>query len=442
MTSISSSWPRIFRGTVANHTTASNHITGHSMMMVSFGLLAGFFSYLYQISMSMLLTEEQYGTLSSLTALLFIVTVFSPAIMTTVAKMTSKFNAEDNIGGANYFWQYSLKRTIVTSIILFILFSAMCPLISRFLHLDNIAYPMVLFPTMLVVFVLSVNSGTLQGLQRFSPLGFSQAALGLSKVLMGLILIQLGLGIYGGLAAIPLSYCIILLITFFFLRDLRHVTPTKVSFDGLHQYAGTTWLVFFCLMMFTNIDVFLAKHFFSDTVAGNYAAISILGKMAFFAPAGVSIAMFPKTSHLYESDVDHKPVFYKAIFLTLLVSGSIVLVYALFADFITDLLFGDRYALASSYVFRYAAAMATFALALLMARYSLSINQSKVIYPLLVTVVLQLILIYMYHSSINQLVNVMLVTGICCIVFMIPFYYCTPWKSNNSSCQHKTGPEQ
>ena len=57
----------------------------HGSMMAFFGLAGGFFAYLYQLSMGIMLTPVQYGMLFSLTSLFAIIMIASQAIQTKVA---------------------------------------------------------------------------------------------------------------------------------------------------------------------------------------------------------------------------------------------------------------------------------------------------------------------------------------------------------------------
>lgn len=400
----------------------TDDMTMHGAVMVTFGMLAGFFNYLYQLSMGILLTPEQYGVLFSLTSLLIIIIVFSRAITITIAKFTSKLKAEGRLGGINYLWHFSLKRTFLIGVAAFLLLAALSPLVCRFLNMDTVLYPIILFSAMLVVLALSVNWGTMQGLQRFLPLGSSQALVGFLKVALGALFVYLGLGICGGLAAIPISFAVVLLLTFLPLRNLSRAGNERIAVGGLRSYAGLTLLAIFCITMLTNVDVVLARHYLSATDAGNYSAISVLGRIAFYAPVGVSLAMFPKTSELFERGGDYRRLFLKAILLTLVIAGGVVLVYSLFPQLVTKFLFNGKYPLIAPYLFIYGLAMALFALSFLVMNYFLSLNQTKVAYPLLGAMLIQFILIALFHSSIAQLVSIMLICGILSIFSMIPFY--------------------
>lgn len=399
----------------------TDEMTRHGLMMVTFSILGGFFSYLYHLSMGILLTPEQYGILFSLTSLLLIMMVFSQTTTITIAKFTSKLKADGRLGGINYLWHSSLKRMLLIGVAAFVLLVTLSPLISRFLHLDNLFYLVILFSSMLAVLALSVNWGTLQGLQRFLPLGSSQAVVGFLKLALGTLLVYLGFGIYGGLAAIPISFAVVLLFTIFSLRNLSRAGNERVAVAGLGSYAGFTLVAVFAITMLTNVDVILARHYLNATDAGTYSVISVLGRIAFYAPVGVAAAMFPKTSALFESGGDYQRLFLKAVLVAVLIAGGIALVYGLFPQLVTQFLFGGKYPLVAPYLFTYGLAMALFALSFLLMNYFLSLNQTKVAYPLLGVMLLQLALIALFHSSIAQLVNIMLMCGAISLVAVLPF---------------------
>lgn len=391
-------------------------------MMVAFVLLAGLFNYLYQISMGRMLTPVEYGTLLSFLSIFAIISLFSQAIQTSIAKFTSKFRVQEKLGGVNYLWRFSLKRLFLLGLALFLAFTLFTPLISSFLNIDNKWYCFLFATSLVLVFTVPVNCGVLQGLQRFLPLGFSTALLGFLKLSFGLLLVYIGFGVYGGLASLPLAILILFVVTLLFLRDLAREDNKKVEVTGLFSYTGLALLAIVSFGMLTNIDVVLAKHYLSPESAGNYSAISVLGRIALFAPMGVALAMFPKTSELFETGRGHRSVLLKAMILTVLLAGAVVIVYGLFPEFIVSFVFGGKYPLAIPYLFKYGLAMALFALSFLLMNYFLSLNQTKVCYSFLGAVLLQLGLIIFFHSNIAQIVNIMLICSALCLIFMLPLY--------------------
>ncbi|OGO21377.1 MAG: hypothetical protein A2144_03795 [Chloroflexi bacterium RBG_16_50_9] len=395
----------------------------HGLMMVVFNILMGVFNYLYQLSMGIMLTPAQYGTLYSLIALFTIITVLSQTIQTSITKFASRSKGRGKPGEVAYLWRASMKWTLLAGLATFGFLALLSPWLLRFLSIDNYWYALILFAALITAFAQPVTNGTLLGLQRFLPLGFSGVLSTFSKLVLAVIFVRLGFGIYGGLLPYLLSALIIFFVTMYFLRDVGRVKREKVQLGELFQYAGLALLAITSFMMLTNLDVILVKHYLSPESTGNYSVVSVLGKIAMFIPAGIVVAMFPKTSELFENGGSHRPVLVRSIIFTLILSGAVVIAYYLFPDFITNLLFRGRYPLAGPYLFKYATAMMFFALSFLLMNYLLSLNRTRVAYSLLGALLLQVVLIVFFHSDIAQIVNMMLISGIASLVFMIPFYF-------------------
>lgn len=409
----------------------TDNITGHSLMMVLFATLANFFIYLYHLTMGILLEPEQYGILFSLISLLNIVLVFCQAISTTMSRFVSKLGVESNPSGINYLWRSGVKKAALLGVIVFTSFVVLSPLLSRFLGINNLSYFIILFSTTLMAFVFAVNAGTLNGLQRFWHLGTTQVLENFLVATVGGLLVYLGFGLYGGFVAFPLAYFTVLVLTFYFLRDVRRIRSEQARIAGLPSYIGLALTAILAISTLTNIDVVLVKHYLNAADAGSYSAISVLGRVIFYAPIGIATAMFPKTAALFESGGAHRRVFQRAVLLALVTSGSAVTIYRLFPQFIVQFLFGNRYPQVAPYLFRYGLAMALFGISFIAMRYFLSINQTRVAYALIFTTGLQLVLIAFAHSDISQVINVMLLTSITGVISMVPFYL-TAGKSNSN----------
>lgn len=398
-------------------------MTKHGLIMVAFGILGGLFNYLYQLAMGVLLPTQEYGVLFSLTSLFVILIVVSQAITIAVAKFTSKLVAEGRLGGVNYVWRLFFTKMLLAGIGGFAILALLSPLLSRFLKLDSIIYPIIVFSAIFIVLMLSVNLGTLQGLQKFVPLGSSQVLAGFLRLVLGVFLVQCGFGVQGALTAIPVAFFLVLIFTFLPLRNLLSVRNERVSLPDVRSYAGLTLLAISCVTVLINIDVILAKHYLTATDAGNYSAMSVLGRVAFYAPVGIAAAMFPKTSELFERSGDHRGPFARAMILTVLIAGSVVVVYALFPHHLAQFLFDGKYPLIGTYLATYGLAMGFLAVSFLAMSYLLSLNQTKVAFSLLGVMLLEIFLIVAFHSGIGQMVNVLLACAVLSPFSMLPFFH-------------------
>lgn len=401
-----------------------DEMTRDSLVMVIAGLLGGVFSYLYQLFMGKLLPPADFGTVFTLTSLFLVVSWISQSVQTPMTRFVSMFKAQGSLGKANYVWKSSLKLGLVIGLTLFILFAAAIPLLSRFLNIHNSLYLLLLFSSFILAAGLPVNYGVLGGLQRFIPLSFSTALWSFLRFAIGALAVYLGLGIYGALAPFILASIITFALTLYFLRGLVKITNEKVALREFGSYTGFALLAVSCIAVIMNIDILLAKHYLSAESVGDYAAISVLGKIAFYASAGIALAMFPKTSELFEKKGRHKPIVRKAVLYTLLISGVVVLVYLVAPQFVANFVFGGKYPLLPDYLFKYGLAMLLFVLAYILANYSLSLNRAKgVALFLLGITLLEVVLLLIFHQSIAQFVNiVMLVSGVSLLLMLILYW--------------------
>lgn len=401
----------------------TDDLTKHSIIITMFSTLTGLFNYLYQIVMGRLLTPEQYGTLVSLIALFTIIMVFARTIQTSIAKFSSRFKAVNETGKVAYLRWFSLRYSITFGAVIFGIISSLTLPLSGFLNISNYWYVIIIAASFLLTFAVSTDLGMLQGLQRFLPLGVSSTLATLFKLILGVLLVYLGLGIYGGLLALVLAPLFTLSITAYFLRDLSRTSSNKFNTKGIFSYTGLALVAILCYLVLISVDVILAKHFLSATEAGNYSAISTLGKLVLLAPGGIALALFPKTSNLFEKGGEHLRLLGRALVLTLLMAGVIVLIYLFFSNYIVHLAFGDKYTISSTSLFKYGLAMLFFAVSSLLINYFLSINAMKVGYFLVIAVIIELCLISLFHSNIEQIINMLLISGVTSLVVMLPLVF-------------------
>jgi len=394
----------------------------HGALMVFFGLLAGLLNYLYQLTMGRMLSPAEYGTLFSLISLSMIIATFTQTFQTLASRFTSTLKVQGSIGKVRCLWMFFLRRGLLLGIALFMLFALLSPVLGRFLNVDDIRYFIILASSLIVGFALPVNQGLLQGLQRFLPLGVCQVLPALLKLLLGVVLVYLGLGVNGALLPLFIGSVVAFAISLFFVRDIARVSSEQCRPAGLLSYTGVLLITIFSFAMLTNVDVVLAKHYLSPDNAGDYAAVSVLGRMALYIPMGIGTAMFPKTSELFDAGEDCRRVMRKAMFYTAILGGLIIGAYCLFFSLIVDFVFRGKYHLELSSVVEYGLAMLFLSFSFLLMNYFLSLNQMKIALALVAAMVVQLALVVAFHASVGQLVNMILVSSVVCLVMVMAVY--------------------
>ena len=394
----------------------------HSLLMIVVGLAAGLSGYLYQLAMGILLTGPEYATLLSLTSLLLIVSVFGDTITLTVAKQTSKLKSQGRLGAVNHIRRRFLKWTFVIGILAFLLAVAFSPLLRGFIKSDSSLYSILLFSSLTLAFPLCSDWGVMQGLQDFFPLAAARVAWALARPVLAVLLVYVGLGLSGGLAAVPLSYAVAFVVTVVGLRRLSRAGSEAVGTEGAGAYAGYTILALLSITMLANIDVVMANHYLPKDEAASYSAISVLGRICFYAPMGIALAMFPKTSDSFESKGSHRALFRKAALLAVLIVAPLCLIYAVFPSHIVHFLFSDKYPSVAPNIFIYGLGMSFLSLSYLTMTYFLSIGKTRVAYPLAVSAILQTLLIALFHSSIEDLVHALVISGAASLALVLTLF--------------------
>lgn len=398
--------------------------------MVVFTLLTASLNYLYQLSMSFLLVDADYGTFASLSSMFTIILALAQCFQMSVAKFTSRLRAQDKWCEISYLWKYSLRRAFLMGIVAFSASVLLTSTIVKLLNINNGWYPVILFSSLSLVFTLSANNGVLQGLSRFFALGSSNVLWAFSKLGIGVLLVRQGLGLYGGFAAYFVASVASLVLTFIVLADLAKTRTRQTELGTFGSYTANAFLAILSFAVLTNADVILVKHYFDPETAGYFSVVSILAKVALYAPTGVSTALFPKTAGSERGQAGSSQLFRLALVLVLGLGGGVVLFYQFFSSQVVSLLYGSKYPYAASLLFEYSFAMMLFSASFLMMNYSLSRSKTRITYLMVGATVLEIGLIIMFHSSIKQVIDMILVSSCVCAVLL--FIFCSKTRKSEA----------
>ena len=393
--------PLLFHGAFARDTA----------ILAGANILANLFNYGYQMLMARMLLPAEYGVLASLLAMFMILSVISPAFQLSAAKYTATARTEGGETQVRALWGHFLKRALVVGLAGSVLALALLPALSRLLHVDSIGLLVLLAASFLFALALPVNMGVLQGLQRFAMLSVGMLGTTFIRIALGVSLVALGLGVYGAFLPLLVGFIVVFGLTLVPLRKLPRGNASP-PVAGWAAYIGWTSLALGAFVVLANMDVVLAKYYLDADTAGEYAAVAVLGRIVLFAPVGAIFVMFPKTADRSLPASRRRALLTLSLLYTLATAGVVLAAYALFPNAIVSALVGGQYASISSSLLPYAGGMLGLAVAFLLIHYFLSINRTTVAYAVMAAVVVQLVLTLVFHASVDELVNVRLVSGV------------------------------
>jgi len=363
------------------------------------------FAFLFHFYMGRVLGPGDYGVLGVLLSLIlfFIIAVFT--IQTSMAKFTSEFKAKKQYNKINFLLRVSLKKLTIYGLIVMIIFIAISPLLSKFLHIPTILL-ITLSPSILFINLLAINRGILQGLQKFKSLGFNLISEGIIKFFGGVLLVTIGLKVYGAIGAIILSVIIAFILSLKQLKRILNNNIKKFNTKPVYKYSLPVLVILLSLTAFYTIDIFLVKHFFSNKEAGLYVATSLIGKILFFGSLSISQVMFPKITNLYAKKKPHKHVLYKSLLIISLLIFPAIIIYFLFPKLIVFILYGKQFLEIAPLIGWFGITMGLFSLNYLISFYFISIYRFKILYLLFIFNLIEIILIYLFHNTLLQVIQI------------------------------------
>jgi hypothetical protein len=285
-------------------------------------------NYLFQFVMGRSLTLEDFGTMNALLSVMTSITLPTTAIMFVVAKYASTYRALGEDPGISSLYVRSMVRITAVAVLLTSVFILSSGAIKGYLNVPALSPVLILAVGIFSAFVLTVNFGMLQGLQRFYLLGIGIGVSGLLRLLLGMIFIYAGLRLNGALLATTLPALIVLTLTVVPLSKYFKGASPEFRHKKILRYSVPVLIASSIFAFLTNVDIMMVKHYLAPDDAGIYASISVLGKTMFYLPSSFALALFPMVSVSDAVNGDSFKILDKALLLTLLISVAALLLFA------------------------------------------------------------------------------------------------------------------
>jgi len=388
-----------------------HRLARHSGIMFSATIVANLLGYLFHLYMGRSLGPAGYGILGSLLAAFYVLFIPLGAISTVVTKFTSEFKAREEYGKVASLLFFGMRKLFRYTILIFIGLSLSSWLIANFLRIPS-PFPVILMGLVLAfAAVLSIPRGVLRGLQKFGQLGLNISLETLIRLLLGVLLVSVGLGVNGAILAYGLGYLAAILLTLTPLGFLFHLRNETIDVSRIYKFSLPALTMSVCLAVMTNVDLIFVKHFFTSEEAGVYTVISVLGKVMFFVSSAFTIPMFPLVSELHTRGENTLPILKKSSIYVILFSGIVLAAYWLSPSFIINTLYGSAYSAAAPLLGTFGIAMGLIALVMVYTAYLLALKDMRFIKVLLGCTFLEIVLLGLFHRTLLQVVHVLILTN-------------------------------
>ncbi len=381
-------------------------ISGSLFLFVG-GLIGSFLSFLYNLFLARTLTQADYGTYTSLLSFETLIIIPSVSLTAVVVRFATHYFAKNEKDkAAHLFKKMSLIWLAIGASIGGAIY-LLNPILLSYLHLED---PFLIFLVALAIGIAYagvVNTGFLQSLTRFSVISLLQVIGNIAKLAVGGFLVFAGSRTSGALIGILATPVVMYFLSFWPLRSLfRAESSSEETFETkeILNYALLAALGIISLSSFISTDVILVKHFFNGTQAGLYGGLSIIGKVLFYFTAPISAVMFPLIVKKHTTGQNYKNIYFLAMFLVLAPSLMITVFYFVFPQFTANFFLGNRYLEVAPYLGLFGVFLTLFNLLNISVNFFLSLKKTSVSFLVLIFALLQIILIYMFHSDFYQVI--------------------------------------
>jgi len=338
---------------------------------------------IFTIVFARILGTSGYGTLAALVSTFLILQVPGSALQITVAREVSSAIAlgHDAPGAGVRRW---LVRVVILTLAVTSLAILLRDPIAAAIGVDAEWAAAATLPTGCLWLLASIERGALQGFQRYRAVGLSLVGEAIARLAFGLLLVAVGLDVTGAFLGTALSVLgMAILLAFPLHRELERTA--SLAAPAIHRFrdlVGRAWAPvagLALLLTLQEIHVIVVKHEASDDAAGAYAAAAVAAKAIIWVAVGLGLYLLPEAARRTKSGVDARPVLIRTLALIAALALPMVLVYAVAARPLLEIVFGESFGPAASALPWLAVAMALLACAYLAVQYLLAIGKAAFI---------------------------------------------------------------
>lgn len=379
-----------------------------SILVFAGAMLVNACNFFYHFLMLRRLTVAGYGALSSVLAIIVVITIPAMVLTTIVTRYSAHFEATGD--------QPRLRR--VADLIFLGTVAAAIPAItaslifkdwlSAYFHLSDpllITYAGISIALTIMLFGLR---GVLQGAQDFRVYAWSTGVEAAGKVVLGLTFVAAGWDVRGALGGFVLGNALGVLYTLAAMAARYRGPREKLAIDIAQLFATSSGIAasIVAINVLGAFDLLLVKHFFDPVSAGLYAAVNFTGKILFLLVNFLPIVVLPKAASNAARGQAVFPVFLRAATVAVILSVAGILALMIFPA-AALLLIGSSRSAALPLVVPYAFAMVILGLIGIVINYKIALHRFDFVIPLLALTILEIAGVSVYHHTLMQVVYIL-----------------------------------
>lgn len=407
--------------------------TFNTLVVTAALFIVGFLSYLLQFVLGRLLSVESFGDFNGLLSLVTIISFIASVIGMALVKLFSGLYGDRSFGVLRNIFRKVVVVSLFVGIGIGVLLIVVGPLIKSTFNISS-SDVIIFYALNFSISLTAMFFGTLlQGINRFIYFSIYLVQGSASRFLITTTLVYF---VSKDPSMVYLGFFLSHLLSLIVGVCLYKLSNIK-AYEGDQSYAkGASTTQFKRLLadsipiavitgvmtLISNTDLILVKNLFSPFEAGIYAGTVTLGKVILFGSGSVATVMYPRVV-LTKKTHEHLVKLIKQFTIIQLVLIILpLIIYVFFPKLIAGILFGTKYFPTVPYLPMYALFVSFWVFINFMLTLFIALDVKRVIFLIPIFAIAQYLGIYMFHSSLHQVLYVNIAVGCVFLIFTLAVF--------------------
>ena len=375
--------------------------------------------YVFHLYLGRALSPGDFAVVETInSALLIIIAAFGvmqPVVARHVAEAEERLRLASGLDAlpSRVFFQQYFRGSALLGLLLTVVAWFARGTLARWLNVPSWAVGLTASMVLLTL-LRPVVAGMLQGQQRFVAFGLTRTVHAVCRFGSSWLLIVLGAGLAGALAAFPAGSLLALLAGLGFLglavwRPGPRL-PSHQLRQGLRLAVGA-FVAYAAYMALLNSDLVWVNRSFAPGTAGGYATLVVLRRVLALLPGAVIVIMYPRVVAAVTEGQLPDRILWRVAAVVLVSNLLLTGLYAAFGQQIIDLAFGPGYEAVGSFLGWMGVAMLGYSLGAVWLNLYLATRPAPFVLRLLLAAVMQNLLLSIYHVTLAHVVAIFVVGG-------------------------------
>ncbi|MEA2541413.1 MAG: hypothetical protein QOH35_2779 [Acidobacteriaceae bacterium] len=391
-------------------------LSGSVVLLLGSGLTAAI-NFAYNVAVARILGPAAFGHATAVYTLLTLISAVTLSFQIVPAKVVAQQSTPEAKGAAYRDFHRGAWGCGVVIALLLVLFQSS---ISAFLKLPSPVMVELIAIGAAFYVPLGSRRGYIQGAYGFRSLSTSLVLEGLVRLSGSLLMVVLGFGVNGVIAA---NAAAIAVAYFAAAPKLPPPVPNQLRLSHALRESMQAIVFFAGQVLINNCDIVLVKHFFTPAMAGLYAAVAMVGRVIFAFSQAVVNSMFPLVAGTGDEERKDLKVIATSLLLVLGIGCSVALALRLAPAGIWTAFFGPGFKVAGKYglpylLSLYAVTTVVYCLSVVMITYEMSYKIANTSWIQLAFSGLLVAGLCEFHSSLRQVILVQLILMVALLILV------------------------